>query len=73
MMKDLWKELTDEETAGFNFGEYYSGEQKILKPALERKGFRDVRFFMGECDSCGPLSRIVRATKDGRRHEFFYG
>ena len=64
----------DGELVGFDFSKYWSGEQNILKPALERRGFTQVAFFDGERDSFGPLSRIVTATDaKGQSRKFIYG
>lgn len=49
----------------FDFSRYYEDEQVILKPALELKGYTNIRFRMGERDSFGPLFRIVE-TDQGR-------
>jgi hypothetical protein len=52
---------------------YWEWEDKIAKPALEVLGYERVTFHMGERDSFGPLSRKVRAYKEGVCHEFIYG
>jgi hypothetical protein len=58
----------------FDFGQYASHEQEILKPAMEAKGFNTISFLMGERDSFGPLTRIVRCyDKTGRARLFVYG
>lgn len=70
---DLLDFLGDEASA-FDFSEYDEGERDILRPALERRGFTNVSFHMGEQDSFGPLSRGCVATDgDGKRRRFFYG
>lgn len=53
--------------------EYYDWEQKTATPKLESLGYTNVRFSNGEADSFGPLTRIVEATKDGKRTYFIYG
>lgn len=58
----------------FSFEEYYEGERGILGPALEKRGYTRVSFYMIEQDSFGPLIRGVRATCHcGKRVRFFYG
>jgi len=49
-------------------------EIDILTPRLEAAGYSDVRWFAGETDSFGPLTRIGRAyNKDGDLVWFTYG
>lgn len=63
-----------DDAAAFDFGNWSKGERDILRPALERRGFTDVGFYMGEQDSFGPLSRGVSATNpEGARVRFYYG
>jgi hypothetical protein len=58
----------------FNFDDYFEGERDILGPALEKRGYTRVSFYMIEQDSFGPLIRGVRATCHcGKRVRFFYG
>lgn len=58
----------------FDFNEYFSGERKYLKPALEALGYTNVRFLMGERDSFGPLSRIVVVCAPDSKDTFYvYG
>jgi hypothetical protein len=58
----------------FSFSEYHQGEQTILKPYLESKGFKYILFEMGERDSFGPLSRIITMTSgSGDRVRLIYG
>ena len=52
--------------------EYWLWEDTIARPALEALGYERVTFHMGERDSFGPLSRIVRAYKGGVHYEFIY-
>jgi predicted translin family RNA/ssDNA-binding protein len=59
---------------GFSFSEYYKDEKEKLKPQLEKLGYMNISFVMGECDSFGPLSRIIYATDpNGNFHRFVYG
>jgi len=74
MATDLFSLLSDAETDGFEFEDYYDGEVTILAPALEARGYSDVGFYMVEEDSFGPLIRGVRATDAaGKTVRFFYG
>ncbi|CAN7173350.1 hypothetical protein [Brevundimonas sp. LjRoot202] len=58
----------------FDFADWGKGESEMLRPALERRGFTGVGFYMGEQDSFGPLSRGCVATDpSGKRVRFYYG
>lgn len=57
----------------FSFDEYWSQENLLVKPRLEELGFNNVHFLDGERDSFGPLTRIVRCWKEGKKHQFIYG
>ncbi|MCP1852881.1 MULTISPECIES: hypothetical protein [unclassified Bradyrhizobium] len=58
----------------FDFDDYYDGERKILTPALEKRGYTAIRFYMVEQDSFGPLIRGCAAQCHcGKRVRFFYG
>lgn len=71
--RDLLDFLGDEASA-FDFGHWSKGEAEILRPALERRGFTAIGFYMGEQDSFGPLSRGCVATDPaGQRVRFYYG
>lgn len=71
--QDLLTFLGDE-VSDFDFSSYHSGEQRILKPALEKRGYTNVSFYMGEQDSFGPLSRgVVAKDPEGKRVRFYYG
>lgn len=71
--RELMVFLGDDAVA-FDFGAYSEGEDKILQPALEKRGFKDIGFYMVEQDSFGPLIRGCRATDpDGNTVRFFYG
>jgi len=52
---------------------YWKWEDETATPLLEKLGYANIRFSMGECDSFGPLTRIVTAEKDGIRCRFIYG
>lgn len=69
---DLWSYL---EIAydDFDFGNWAHDEKTVLQPAFERKGFKNIVFFMGEQDMSGPLSRGIRAWKDDKGYIFYYG
>lgn len=63
-----------DDAAAFKFEEWDEGEDKILTPALERRGFKGIGFYMIEQDSFGPLIRgCVAHGTDGKRVRFFYG
>jgi hypothetical protein len=57
----------------FSFGNYYNDEEKVIKPALEKLGYSNIRFSMGEYDSFGPLSRVITAIKNGQTVTLVYG
>lgn len=60
--------------AAFDYSNYRHDEAALLQPLLEAAGYRNVSFHMGECDSFGPVTRIVRArTSQGARVAFIYG
>jgi hypothetical protein len=52
---------------------YWKWERDTAKPLLEKLGYSNVEFSMGECETFGPLTRTVTATKDGMTHRFIYG
>ena len=59
---------------GFDFRNFFRHEQTILKPRLERKGYKNIKFLMGEKDSFGPLTRVCHCNdKDGHKRYFIYG
>lgn len=71
---DLFEFLGVDHTTGFRFSEYRTGEEKILKPMLEKEGLQKIHFYTMEGDSFGPLVRGCRATtKDGKGVVFVYG
>ena len=58
----------------FSFTLWYRHEGELLKPALEKLGYTNVTFFMGEADSWGPLTRVICATTPaGERKRWIYG
>ncbi|RVM91493.1 hypothetical protein [Sinorhizobium meliloti] len=70
---DLLDFLGDDASA-FDFDDYRDGECDILAPALEKRGFTNVGFYMIEQDSFGPLVRGCRAVDPtGKSVRFFYG
>jgi hypothetical protein len=69
---DLFTYL-DLDGGAFDHRDYHQEEQTKIKPALERKGFTMISFSMGEQDSFGPLSRIVRGVLNGKGYLFIYG
>lgn len=72
--KDLARMLPRKVWNRFNWDRWREGEEKILKPALESRGYRQISFYMLEEDSFGPLIRGARAQdKNGKRVRFFYG
>jgi hypothetical protein len=52
---------------------YWKWEDDTAKPLLEKLGYSNIEFSMGECDSFRPLTRIVTATKDEVAYRFIYG
>lgn len=66
--------LLGSDADSFDFGDYHNGEAKILRPAMERRGYTDVSFYMTEQDSFGPLGRgCVAYDSTGKRVRFYYG
>ena len=71
---DLFTFLDAIETVNFRFENYLDGEDKLLRPALEQRGFTNVCFGMLEEDSFGPLTReCVAVDPSGKTVRFFYG
>jgi hypothetical protein len=71
--KDLLEFLGDAADA-FDFDKYEDGEHDVLAPALEARGYTNVRFYMVEQDSFGPLIRgCVANDPSGKRVRFMYG
>lgn len=52
---------------------YWDWEKNTATPRLEKLGYTKISFTDGERDSFGPLTRLVRAEKDGQKVEFMYG
>ena len=75
MSDEEYLELGDFISFGeFSFINYREGEEELLRPRLEELGFSDIRFSMGECDSFGPLTRVVHARNGkGTPMQFIYG
>jgi hypothetical protein len=72
-MLDLYRLIPDA-MEQFDYELYHTGEERLIKPALEKLGYTNIRFSMGERDSFGPLSRIVHATNpEGQRIQIVYG
>lgn len=58
----------------FRFEEYAADEDAVLKPFLENANFCVVGFYMGESDSCGPLTRVIRCfDPNGKPRRLVYG
>jgi hypothetical protein len=67
-------EFLGTEVEAFDFEEYSAGERKLLKPALEKRGYTSISFYMIEQDSFGPLIRgCVANCHCGKRVRFAYG
>lgn len=52
---------------------YRKWEDETATPLLEKLGYSNIQFSMGDCDSFGPLTRTVTATKHGVAYRFIYG
>ena len=52
---------------------YWTWENEVARPALEKLGYEDIKFFDGERDSFGPLTRVVHCRKDGNTVKLIYG
>ena len=52
---------------------YRKWEEDTARPLLEKLGYSNIEFSMAECDSFGPLTRVVTATKDEATYRFIYG
>ena len=63
-----------EDAESYDFATWYKGEQEILLPALKKRGYTSISFYMIEEDSFGPLMRgIVANDPDGKRVRFYCG
>lgn len=58
---------------GFCASDYWVWESRVARPELEKLGYTQITFYNGDYYSCGPLSRIVRAYKNGEKFTFWYG
>lgn len=59
---------------GFDFNQWRTHEDTLLRPRLEALGYYAIQFQAGETDSFGPLSRVVTALDPkGIKHYFVYG
>ena len=70
---DLLEVLGTVSMEGYCSSSYWEWEANIAKPALSVLGYTDIKFYNGEVDSFGPLSRIVRCIKDGVSVQLMYG
>lgn len=52
---------------------YWDWETKTAEPKLKELGYKVIRWFTGDGDSFGPLTRVVVVEKDGKREELMYG
>lgn len=72
-----YKEIDIEEILDFkdfSFADWYNGEKNILTPQLQKLGYSNIRWSMGEQDSFGPLSRVVTMTdSSGQVFTGWYG
>ena len=53
--------------------EWYDWEKQTAEPKLLELGYKITRWYTGDGDSFGPLTRVVVVEKDGKREEFIYG
>lgn len=59
---------------GFDWKNYWESEKEILQPQLEALGLTVEKWFNGETDSWGPLSRVALIVDAyGQRAYFIYG
>jgi hypothetical protein len=53
---------------------YAATEQEVLSPGLEKLGYTlRTKWFTGDGDSFGPLTRCIKVEKDGVRVTVVYG
>jgi hypothetical protein len=53
--------------------EYYLWE-KLAEDELKRRGYSDFRWFDGEADSFGPLTRVLKCKDpENKQQQFIYG
>src|SRR5690606_22144760 len=63
-----------DDALSFSFEKWAEGEEEIIRPALERRGYSDIGFYMIEEDSFGPLIRgVIAKNPEGKRVRFYYG
>ncbi len=69
---DLYEVISLE---GVKYDSYYRMQElEILQPRLEAIGYTDIKWFPGETDSFGPLTRTCRAKNPGGETVWFvYG
>lgn len=66
-----WHLADDPNYCGTN---YHTWERQVATPALIDHGYAIVRWYMGDYDSFGPLTRCVEAyDSNGNLHKFIYG
>lgn len=53
--------------------DYTYWELNVAYPAAVKAGYDLIRFYDGEKDSFGPLTRVMEAVKDGKKFYFVYG
>ena len=59
---------------GFSFSRYYRDEVTVLQPQLEELGYSEIRWYPGESDSFGPLTRtVMMVDSQGRWVQGVYG
>jgi hypothetical protein len=52
---------------------YWNWEDETAKQALEKLGYKVIRWYSSDSDSFGPLVRVVVVEKDGIKSEMWYG
>lgn len=58
----------------FDYADYRNGELEILQPRLVALGFSEIRWYMGDHDSFGPLTRVCFCRdKTDKVRQFVYG
>lgn len=72
---DLKSTYIDDVAPGLeiDFQNYWDSEEKVIKPALEAKGYKVLSFYSIEYDSFGPLIRGIHVRKDGQFEVIWYG
>jgi hypothetical protein len=72
-MQDLFAVLPSISMDGCFNHDYWKWEDTIATPALINLGYENIKWSMGDCDSFGPLSRIITCWKNGIRYQYWYG